>query len=71
VLSPGASRSLAGPHPRAAPQLRPNLVVEIANPSDEGPRRLTALQRFKRLAVLEAGSVFPYLHLRLSEIWEG
>ena len=110
VLSPDASlvrldrwQALTPEQRRGFAPLCPDLVVELASPSDESPRGLTALrskmaayqangarlgwlliphqqavevwpasgdlQRFEGIAVLEAGSEFPALQLRLDEIW--
>ncbi|MEB3308223.1 MAG: Uma2 family endonuclease [Cyanobacteriota bacterium] len=63
------------PHQRRtfAP-LCPDLVVELASPSDEGPRGLTALRRKMAAeqsngAQLDAGPLFPRLRIAPEEIW--
>jgi Uma2 family endonuclease len=76
---PGAPRSLAGPHPRAAPRLRPlcpDLVVELASPSgaspsDEAPRGLSAL-RSKMAHYQSNGARLGWLlipHQQAVEVW--
>ena len=113
VLSPDASllreerwQALTPQQRRGFPPLCPDLVVELASPSDEGPRGLSALrrkmqtyqangaqlgwlliphehaaeiwsataqsepQRLESATALDAGPVFPGLHLDLSEIWQ-
>ena len=60
----------------------PDLVVELASPSDEGPRGLSALRqkmadyqrngaRLGWLLLPEARSECPGLQLQLAEIWAG
>jgi Uma2 family endonuclease len=113
VLSPDASllreerwEALTPQQRRGFPPLCPDLVVELASPSDEGPRGLSALrrkmqtyqangaqlgwllipheqaaeiwsataqsepQRLESATALDAGPLFPGLHLDLSEIWQ-
>ena len=112
VLSPDASLlrqerwdALSPRERRGFPPLCPDLVVELASPSDQGPRGLTALRQ--KMAIyqangaelgwllipevqvveiwsaggsrepqiinaatqLDAGPLFPGLHLELEEIW--
>ena len=112
VLSPDASLlrqerwdALSPQERRGFPPLCPDLVVELASPSDQGPRGLTALRQkmatyqangallgwllIPQLQVVEiwsaggsrepqiinaatqldAGPLFPGLHLELEEIW--
>lgn len=72
MLSPEERRGFA--------PLCPDLEVELASPSDEGQRGLSALRqkmaayqanarRLERIAVLEAGPEFHALQLQLAEIW--
>lgn len=73
-LLPAASGSLASPHPRGAAKLRaplPRLVVELASPSDEGPRGLTALRR-KMAAYQANGARLGWLlipRVQAVEVW--
>ncbi|MEA5413876.1 Uma2 family endonuclease [Synechococcus sp. BA-132 BA5] len=89
MLSPDASlvrldrwQALTPEERRGFAPLCPDLVVELASPSDEGPRGLSTLRqkmaayqanarRLERIAVLEAGPEFPALQLQLAEIWAG
>jgi Uma2 family endonuclease len=54
---------------RSFPPLCPDLVVELASPSDDGPRGSEALGR-KMAAYLANGARLPGLRLELAEIWE-
>jgi Uma2 family endonuclease len=79
VLSPDASlvaldrwQALSAEQRRGFAPLCPDLVVELASPSDEGPRGLTAL-REKMAAYLRNGARFGWLLIpaeRAVEIWE-
>ena len=80
VLSPDLSllrrerwQALSPEQRRSFPPLCPDLVVEIASPSDQGPRGVTALRR--KLAQYQAnGARLGWLLLpaeRAVEIWRG
>lgn len=80
VLSPDASlvleerwQALTPQQRRSFPPLCPDLVVEIASASDEGPRGVTALRR--KMALYQAnGARLGWLLLpeaRAVEIWRG
>jgi Uma2 family endonuclease len=79
VLSPDASlvrlerwQALSPEQRRGFPPLCPDLVVELASPSDEGPRGLTALRR-KMAAYRTNGAALGWLLLpeeRAVEIWK-
>jgi Uma2 family endonuclease len=80
VLSPDASlvleerwQALTPPQRRGFPPLCPDLVVELASPSDEGPRGVTALRR--KMAQYQAnGARLGWLLLpaeRAVELWRG
>ena len=78
VLSPDASlvtqerwQALSVPQRRGFAPLCPDLVVELASPSDEGPRCLTALRR-KMAAYQRNGSRLGWLLIpeeRAVEVW--
>jgi len=78
VLSPDASavrlerwQALTPGQRRGFPPLCPELVVELASPSDEGPRGLTALRR-KMEAYMANGARLGWLLIpeqRAVEIW--
>ncbi|EDY39274.1 conserved hypothetical protein [Cyanobium sp. PCC 7001] len=78
VLSPDASlvrierwQALSREQRRGFPPLCPDLVVELASPSDEGPRGLTALRR-KMTAYQANGAQLGWLLLpddKAVEIW--
>lgn len=79
VLSPDASavrlerwQALTPEQRRGFPPLCPELVVELASPSDEGPRGLTALRR-KLAAYMANGAQLGWLIIpeqRAVEIWQ-
>ncbi|MEI8249695.1 MAG: Uma2 family endonuclease [Synechococcus sp. ELA057] len=79
VLSPDASalrlsrwQALTPEHRRGFPPLCPDLVIELASPSDEGPRGLTALRR-KLASFLTNGARLGWLIIpeqRAVEIWQ-
>jgi Uma2 family endonuclease len=80
VLSPDASllrlerwQAMSPEQRRGFPPLCPDLVIELASPSDEGPRGLTALRR--KLDLYQAnGACLGWLLLpqeRAVEIWRG
>jgi Uma2 family endonuclease len=80
VLSPDASlvleerwQALTPPQRRGFPPLCPDLVVELASPSDEGPRGVTALRR--KMDLYQAnGARLGWLLLpaeRAVELWRG
>ena len=80
VLSPDVSlvleerwQALTPPQRRSFPPLCPDLVVELASPSDEGPRGVTALRR--KMAQYQAnGARLGWLLLpaeRAVELWRG
>jgi len=79
VLSPDASlvalnrwQALSDAERRGFAPLCPDLVVELASPSDEGPRGLTALRQ-KMAAYLRNGARLGWLLIpaeRAVEIWE-
>ncbi|MFM7313556.1 MAG: Uma2 family endonuclease [Cyanobium sp.] len=79
VLSPDASvvqlarwQALAPEQRRSFPPLCPDLVVELASPSDEGPRGLAALRR-KMAAYMANGARLGWLPIpqqRAAEIWQ-
>ncbi|MFN9645054.1 MAG: Uma2 family endonuclease, partial [Cyanobacteriota bacterium] len=80
VLSPDAAlvweerwRALTSEQRRGFPPLCPDLVVELASPSDEGPRGSTALRR--KMDLYQAnGARLGWLLLpeeRAVEIWRG
>jgi Uma2 family endonuclease len=80
VLSPDVSlvleerwQALTPPQRRGFPPLCPDLVVELASPSDEGPRGVTALRR--KMAQYQAnGARLGWLLLpaeRAVELWRG
>ncbi len=80
VLSPDAAlvrldrwRALTPEQRRGFPPLCPDLVVELASPSDEGPRGMTALRR--KLDLYQAnGARLGWLLLpeeRAVEVWQG
>ncbi len=54
---------------RGFPPLCPDLVVELASPSDEGPRGLSALRRKMTNDQVNAGPLFQGLQIELQEIW--
>jgi Uma2 family endonuclease len=77
-------QALSADERRSFAPLCPDLVVELASPSDEGPRGVTALrekmaayqsngapQRLEPLQLLEATPEFSGLVLQLAEIWQG
>ena len=78
VLSPDAALvrlerwdALTPAERRGFPPLCPDLVVELASPSDEGPRGLTALRR-KMNSYQANGAQLGWLlipHLQAVEIW--
>ena len=78
VLSPDASlvalerwQALSEKQRRGFPPLCPDLVVELASPSDEGPRGLTALRQ-KMDAYQRNGSQLGWLLIpqeRVVEVW--
>lgn len=78
VLSPDASavrlerwQALSSEQRRGFPPLCPDLVVELASPSDEGPRGITALRR-KMEAYWANGARLGWLIIpeqRAVEIW--
>jgi Uma2 family endonuclease len=78
VLSPDASvvrddrwQALTPEQRRGFPPLCPDLVIELASPSDEGPRGATALRR-KMAAYLASGAQLGWLlfsEQRAVEIW--
>jgi Uma2 family endonuclease len=78
VLSPDAAlvqlerwQALTPEQRRGFPPLCPDLVVELASPSDEGPRGLTALRR-KMAAYQANGAQLGWLlipHQQAVEIW--
>jgi Uma2 family endonuclease len=80
VLSPDAAlvrldrwRALTPEQRRGFPPLCPDLVVELASPSDEGPRGVTALRRKMDLYQVN-GARLGWLLLpeeRAVEIWRG
>jgi Uma2 family endonuclease len=80
VLSPDLSlmrrerwQALSPEQRRSFPPLCPDLVVEIASPSDEGPRGVTALRR-KMAQYQTNGARLGWLLLpeeRAVEIWRG
>jgi Uma2 family endonuclease len=80
VLSPDASavqrerwQALTTEQRRGFPPLCPDLVIELANPSDEGPRGITALRR-KMKAFVANGAQLAWLispEERSVEIWRG
>jgi len=80
VLSPDLSllrrerwQTLSPDQRRSFPPLCPNLVIELASPSDEGPRSVTALRR-KMEQYLANGARLGLLLLtqeRAVEIWRG
>ena len=80
VLSPDAAlvledrwQTLSPEQRRSFPPLCPDLVIELASPSDEGPRGITALRR--KMAQYQAnGARLGWLLLpqeRAVEIWRG
>ena len=80
VLSPDASlvredlwQALSPQQRRGFPPLCPDLVVELASPSDEGPRGVSALRR--KMETYQAnGAQLGWLLLpeeRAVEIWRG
>jgi Uma2 family endonuclease len=79
VLSPDAAlvnldrwQALDEVERRSFPPLCPDLVVELASPSDEGPRRLTAALRRKLTAYQANGARLGWLLIpeqRAVEIW--
>ena len=79
VLSPDASlvaldrwQALSAEQRRGFAPLCPDLVVELASPSDEGPRGLTALRQ-KMAAYQRNGALLGWLLIpaeRAVEIWE-
>ena len=79
VLSPAASlvrlerwQALSEAQRRGFTPLCPHLVVELASPSDEGPRGVTALRR-KMAQYLANGALLGWLLLpqeRAVEVWE-
>ena len=80
VLSPDASlvreerwQSLTARERRGLPPLCPDLVVELASPSDEGPRGVSNLRR--KMGLYQAnGALLGWLLLpeeRAVEIWQG
>ena len=89
VVSPDASlirldrwQALSPDEQRRFAPLCPDLVVELASPSDERPRGVTALrqkmaayqatgapQRLAPVELLQATPEFPGLQLQLAEIW--
>lgn len=79
VLSPDASavrlerwQALTPEQRRGFPPLCPELVVELASPSDEGPRGITALRR-KMAAYMANGAQLGWLLIpeqRTVEIWQ-
>ncbi len=80
ILSPDASlvreerwQALTREQRRGFPPLCPDLVIELASPSDEGPRGVTALHR--KMAQYQAnGATLGWLLLseeRAVEIWRG
>ncbi|MFM1902003.1 MAG: hypothetical protein RLZZ216_2579 [Cyanobacteriota bacterium] len=75
VLSPDASlvaldgwQSLTAEQRRSIAPLCPDLVVELANPSDEGPRGLTALRK-KMAAYQRNGARLGWLLLPVDGRW--
>ena len=75
VLSPDASavrqdrwQALTPEQRRGFAPLCPDLVVELASSSDEGPRGLSALRR-KMATELDAGPLLPGLKIDLQGIW--
>jgi Uma2 family endonuclease len=80
VLSPDASlvreerwQALTREQRRGFPPLCPDLVIELASPSDEGPRGVTALHR-KMTQYQANGATLGWLLLseeRAVEIWRG
>ena len=80
VLSPDASavrlerwQELTPDQRRGFPPLCPDLVIELASPSDEGPRGLAALRR-KMAAYIANGARLGWLispEQRSVEIWRG
>lgn len=79
VLSPDASavrlerwQALTPEQRRGFPPLCPELVVELASPSDEGPRGITALRR-KMATYMANGAQLGWLLIpeqRAVEIWQ-
>jgi len=80
VLSPDASllrlerwQAMSPEQRRGFPPLCPDLVIELASPSDEGPRGVTALRR--KMDLYQAnGACLGWLllpHERAVEIWRG
>ena len=80
VLSPDGSlmrlerwQALTPAQRRGFPPLCPDLVVELASPSDEGPRGITALRHKMDIYQANGASLgwllFP--HERAVEIWRG
>jgi Uma2 family endonuclease len=74
VLSPDASlvaldrwQALSDSECRGFAPLCPGLAVELANPSDAGPRGLTTLRQ--KMAAYQGK--FPGLAINLEEIWAG
>jgi Uma2 family endonuclease len=80
VLSPDAAlvledrwQTLSPEQRRSFPPLCPDLVIELASPSDEGPRGITALRR-KMEQYQDNGARLGWLLLpqeRAVEIWRG
>jgi Uma2 family endonuclease len=80
VLSPDAAlvledrwQTLSPEQRRSFPPLCPDLVIELASPSDEGPRGITALRR-KMEQYQANGARLGWLLLpqeRAVEIWRG
>ena len=78
VLSPDASlvrlerwQALSSEQRRGFPPLCPDLVVELASPSDEGPRGVSALRR-KMAAYQANGAQLGWLllpHEQIVELW--
>ncbi len=80
VLSPDASvvhlerwQALTSEQRRGFPPLCPDLVIELASPSDEGPRGISALRRKMRLYVANGARLGWLIHpeQRAVEIWRG
>ncbi len=80
VLSPDASllrlerwQALSSTQRRSFPPLCPDLVLELASPSDDGPRGITALRHKMDLYQTNGASLGWLLlpHERAVEIWRG
>lgn len=80
VLSPDAAlvleerwQTLSPEQRRSFPPLCPDLVIELASPSDEGPRGITALRRKMELYQANGARLGWLLlpHERAVEIWRG